>query len=204
MFGLSLYYTYLLIVWGVFRLFFKFPELIDELWFKPVLWLLPLYWVWQKEGRKIKFFSGNPLRAIAWGAGVGGLYVLMVLIINVGRFGSESLTKIPLNVGEILGLGLVTAVVEELVFSGFVFQKVLKMVKNLGVSMAVSASMFSLIHVPIGLFVYKYSLGQMVGFLMVVGLLSAANAYLMGRTKNVLAPIVSHFMWLAVAGLLSR
>ncbi len=204
LFWLSVYYTYLLLVWGVFRLLFKFPTLIDELWFKPVLWLLPLYWVWYKGGRKIKFFAGSGGKALLWGVGVGSLYVAIVVLINLKRFGMETIGGVALNMGEIMGVGLITAICEELVFSGYIFQSILQKVKKIEKAMMITAVMFAAIHIPIGLFVYGYGAGQMVGFLAVVGLLSAANAYLMGRTRNVLAPILSHFMWLTVVSLLAR
>jgi len=41
--------TYLLIVWGFYRFLFKLPEEIEELIIKPLVWLLPVFYLLRKE-----------------------------------------------------------------------------------------------------------------------------------------------------------
>lgn len=189
------YYLYLLVVWGVFRLLFKLPVLLDELWFKPVLWLLPLYFFWYREGRVVKLFGGEWKRALLWGVGVGGFYLLVIKGLKLARAGMGGVEGLELTSWDLVGVGVVTAVTEEIVFSGYLFSKVMGIVKNVWTGMVINGVMFGLIHVPIGLFVYQYSGGEMTGFLLMVGLLAAANGYLMWRTKNVIAPIMAHWLW---------
>jgi len=56
---LGVYYFYLLLVWGSFRYWIRLPEVVEELWFKPVIWLLPLYWWRISLKGKPELFSGK-------------------------------------------------------------------------------------------------------------------------------------------------
>lgn len=194
------YYTYLLLAWGFFRLLFKFPDNIEELWFKPVIWLVPLLWLWMtdKGKQRVEFFAGKWLDALKWGLGLGLAYGVVAAITSLQKYGSvnlESLLVYDTGTLEFLGLGLVTAISEELVFSGYIFQKLKLDLGNSWVAMVSTAVLFALIHIPISIFVYQYGFLEMLGFLLVVGMVSFGNAFLMDRTKNVLAPILSHWLW---------
>jgi len=115
------YYCYLLLVWGFFRLLVKFPDLIEELWLKPLIWLLPLLWIWVGEKKRIRFFSGSMKTALVWGFGLGVLYTLVALAAGVGKYGSLSEMKVGGDLEgwvDVVGIGLATAITEELVFSG--------------------------------------------------------------------------------------
>ena len=48
-FKVLVYYVYLLMAWGLFRLLVRLPDIIEELWFKPVVWMFPLWWLWLRE-----------------------------------------------------------------------------------------------------------------------------------------------------------
>ena len=109
--GIGIYYVYLLLVWGGIRYGLRFPDVIEELWFKPVIWLVPLFW-WRLgwKGRP-ELFSGN-----WWLSGKLGLLVGVVYFVLIRWLGGVS----SLSWGwDILGVALVTAIVEELAFSGF-------------------------------------------------------------------------------------
>jgi len=61
--------------------------------------------------------------------------------------------------------------------------------------MLVTALMAALIHVPIAVFVLNYSMVQLAGYLLLVVLVSIGNTWVMSKSKNVLAPIMSHWLW---------
>lgn len=190
------YYVYLVIVWGFFRLLFKLPEVIEEFWIKPVIWLAPLLGLWVSEKKRVAFFQGSFVKALVWGIGLGIVWMGVASVVSVARIG-----RVPFFVGDttkygdILGAAFATAVVEELVFSGYIFQKLYRKASDFSSALITTCVMFSLIHVPIGLFVYKYSPVSLLGFLVVVGLVEAGSCFLMSRTRNVAAPMIAHFMW---------
>ena len=45
--------VYLLIVWGFYRFLFQLPETIEEIFIKPVVWLLPVFFLLRSEKEKI-------------------------------------------------------------------------------------------------------------------------------------------------------
>jgi len=49
----SLLAAFLLVVWGFYRLIFRLPEEVEELFIKPVVWLLPVFYFLRKEGKGI-------------------------------------------------------------------------------------------------------------------------------------------------------
>ena len=155
------YVVYLLLVWGVFRWWVRLPEVIEELWFKPVIWLTPwFWWYWGKKG-KPELFSGNKLKAIVWGLLAGGLYFLLVSLLR-----SDLKVSFSLN---LIALGLVTAVVEELTLSGLFLglwdegwgKRMLHVWGVVLLSVGV--------HLPIVLFVYKWSGVDLLGQILLVG-----------------------------------
>jgi len=190
------YYSYLLIVWGFFRLLFRFPEMVEEVWFKPVIWLLPLFWIWFGERDKVSFFAGSKIKAVLMGLGVGLLYMMVAAVSGWAKADANSLVIGQESWwGDIVGLGLVTAISEEMVFSGYIFMNVWRLLRKLWLAMLVTALMAALIHVPIAVFVLNYSMVQLAGYLLLVVLVSIGNTWVMSKSKNVLAPIMSHWLW---------
>ena len=47
--NVSILSAYLLVVWGLYRFFFQLPEEIEELFIKPIVWLLPVAYLVRKE-----------------------------------------------------------------------------------------------------------------------------------------------------------
>lgn len=187
---LLFYYLYLLLVWGFFRLFFSFSDLTEEVLFKPIIWLAPLLAVWFSDRKKIKFFQGSIYQSIFWGGVISLLFVMSLWITRV------SLPVVPGNgFWEFAGISLVTAICEELVFAGFIYLKLKQLTKKEYLSMTLTILSFVLIHIPIAIFVYKYSFFQLFLYLLLVGLVSMGSLFVMMRSKNVLGSILSHWSW---------
>lgn len=193
---LASYYAYLLIVWGFFRLLFKFPDLIEEVWFKPIIWLLPLLLLWFPEAKKLPFFKGKMLPSIVFGLGLGAFYLVVLFLTGLGK-GHFTLAPVLTSTGfwEFAGISLVTAICEEVVFSGYIFQKLSQSFKKESISMGITLVLFALIHIPISLFIYKYSFIQLAMYLSLVTIVAWGNLFAMSKSKNVIAPILSHWMW---------
>jgi membrane protease YdiL (CAAX protease family) len=96
---------------------------------------------------------------------------------------------------DVVGIGLVTAVTEEVVFSGYLLQKIKGFVVSEWMAITLTGLGFALLHLPIAIFVYGYGGGEMLGFLVVIMLMAMGNYWVMMRTRNVIAPILSHWWW---------
>lgn len=190
-----MYYVYLLTAWGLFRLLIRLPEVIEELWFKPVVWMLPLWWLWSKEKKRVSFFEGSVKKALLWGMGLGLLYGLVAWLAGWSKYGEIRLDSEVMGWLDVVGIGLVTAVTEEVVFSGYLLQKIKGFVVSEWMAITLTGLGFALLHLPIAIFVYGYGGGEMLGFLVVIMLMAMGNYWVMMRTRNVIAPILSHWWW---------
>jgi len=190
-----MYYVYLLTAWGLFRLLIRLPEVIEELWFKPVVWMLPLWWLWSKEKKRVSFFEGSVKKALLWGMGLGLLYGLVAWLAGLSKYGEIRLDSEVMGWLDVVGIGLVTAVTEEVVFSGYLLQKIKGFVVSEWMAITLTGLGFALLHLPIAIFVYGYGGGEMLGFLVVIMLMAMGNYWVMMRTRNVIAPILSHWWW---------
>jgi len=186
---LLFYFGYIFLVWGSFRYFIRLPEVIEELWFKPVIWLVPLFW-WQLSfGRKIRFFEGDWRKTLLFGL-LGGLIYFVVLRLFLQ-------TQFTFDVNR-AGIAAVTAVVEELTFSGFVLSLLVLEIKKEEVALGLMALGFALIHLPINLFVFHLPLQALAGAFLLAFFVGLINGFLRLRSNNVLSAVIAHFVYLVL------
>jgi len=187
------YYIYLLICWGVFRYFVRLPEVIEELWFKPVIWLVPLFW-WQLSmgTNKIKMFGSGPGFSSLLGVMMGIVYFVLIRRLDLSGI------KFDIN---LIGMVLATAVTEELVFSGFAAGYLEKIQEGKAVNLLIIGLMVAIIKVPILLFVYRLGMQEMLGVILFTGASGVINAWIRVETGNVTGSILARVgMNLAVLG----
>ena len=124
--------VYLLIVWGFYRFLFQLPETIEELIIKPVVWLLPVFYLLKKEEEGISSLGvtlKNLFPAVYYSLGLGAFFVMEALVINFVKYDGKF--DLRANIGTLplltsLGLSFATAISEELAFRGYVFQRCYK------------------------------------------------------------------------------
>src|SRR3989344_7107970 len=186
---LLFYFGYVFLVWGSFRYFISLPEVIEELWFKPVIWLAPLFW-WQFSLRnKVRFFEGGWEKTLLWGL-LGGLIYFVILRLFVQ-------TQFVFEVNK-AGIAAVTAVVEELTFSGFVLSLLVLEIKKERTALGLTALGFALIHLPINLFVFHLPLLTLMGAFLLAFFVGLINGFLRSRSNNVLSAVIAHFVYLVL------
>src|SRR3989338_11333877 len=81
--------TYLLIVWGLYRFLFKLPDEVEELFVKPIFWLVPVFYLLSKEKAKISSLGvtlKNLFPAIYFALGLGAFFVIEAIIINFIKY----------------------------------------------------------------------------------------------------------------------
>lgn len=177
------YVVYLLLVWGSFRWWVRLPEVIEELWFKPVIWLMPWFWWYIAKGRRPRLFDGDKKRAVFLGLLVGAIYFLTIFWL-----------RRDLRLGwswDILGLSVVIAVVEETTMSGLFLglwdEKWGKKMSHVwGVLLLVI-----LVHLPMSLFVYRSEGLDLWGQILLIGGVAGINGWLRQKSNNVISPILA-------------
>jgi hypothetical protein len=165
---------------------------IEELWFKPVLWLVPLFWWNLALKEKIVMFRNKWRMSLLGGLGVGAVYFL---IIKYKSFGS-----IQFDV-DLWGVALATAVTEELTFSGFIAGYLEKMRKGKWTNYLIVGLMTAVIRAPILIFVYMATGKEILGVMLVALISGMINALIRVRSGNVVGSILARLgMTLAVLG----
>jgi len=197
------YYIYLFLVWGSFRYFIQLPVVIEELWFKPVIWLAPLFWWNLSLKDRVEMFSnkrgslmfgklGGLWSSLLFGLGMGVLYYVILRRFN---FSNVNL------VSDTIGVAIATAVTEELVFSGFVAGYLEKINKGDFINFVLVGMMVAMIRLPIVLFLYRLGLIEFLGVMLIAGASGAVNAWLRVKTGNVTGSILARIgMNLATLG----
>ncbi|HCQ31322.1 TPA: hypothetical protein DIU27_02990 [Candidatus Collierbacteria bacterium] len=186
------YYLYILIIWGSFRYFVQLPSVIEELWFKPVIWIIPLFW-WQLSMKeKVQMFGKKWTASCLMGLFVGAMYFILIRRFNLTGLKWET---------NLLGVVLATAVTEELTFSGFVAGYLEKIQKGKWINLLIVGLMVSVIRLPILMFVYKLGVGELLGVFLFSGASGVINAWIRVETGNVSGSVLARMgLNLAVLG----
>lgn len=193
--------VYLLIVWGFYRFLFQLPEPFEELVIKPIIWLIPVYYLLRKERQDVSSLgitTKGIFPSIYYALGLGAFFVLEALIINYIKYKGQF--SLGANIGELpfltsLGLSFATAFSEEITFRGYVFTRIWKFLGNEVYSNIVTSVFWALIHVPITIFVWKLDLISALTYLLLTTIFGIGSAFVFARTKNILSPILLHVLW---------
>lgn len=165
-------------------MFVHLPDVIEELWFKPVIWITPLFW-WSltfKGKDRLTMFEKNGIISLLLGTIVGVIYFGILKKLD---FVNISFTS------NLIGVALATAVTEELVFSGFIAGYLDKVSKNGNLNLLIVGLMVALMRMPILLLIYKVNFIQGLGVLLFAAASGAINAWIRTRTGNVAGSIVA-------------
>lgn len=194
-------YLFIFIVWGLYRLIFRLPESVEEIILKPLLWLVPTFYIVFKIEKKgllsLGYNTKDFGRSFLKGLSFGVLFLVVGLSLNYIRYGGFEFKNLPL--GEFfwpaIFLSFVTAITEETVFRGYILNRLWEITKSGGAANILSSVGFSLIHLPITIFIYHYSLPQVFIFTLLVFLSSLGSGLLFVWTKNIWASILIHVFW---------
>lgn len=193
--------VYLLIVWGFYRFLFQLPEQIEELFIKPVVWILPVLYLVRVERQTLESIgitTKSLFPAIYYALGLGAFFVIEALIINFVKYGGQF--NLGANIGNLpllpaLGLSFATAISEELAFRGYIFTRVWKFMKNEVYANLLTSVFWAMIHVPITIFVWKLDFTAAVTYLVLTTIFGVGSAFVFARTKNIVSPILLHVLW---------
>ncbi len=192
--------AYLLIVWGCYRLIFKLPEEVEEFIVKPVVWLLPVFYLLNKERlglASIGISHKNLFPSIYFALGLGAIFVMEALVLNYLKYGGLNFAA---NIGDkilfaSLGISFATAISEEIAFRGYIFSRVWSSTGNEWLANLTTNGVWVLIHIPWLLFVQRLTPGPLLVNLLVTGAFGVGSAFVFARTKNILSSIFLHVLW---------
>lgn len=197
----TIYFVYLLIIWGFYRFLFRLPEEIEELVVKPVIWLIPVfYMVFRKERGGLSSLGitfKNLFSAIYFSIGLGSIFVVVGLLANLLKHGSINFEA---NIGDIaflpgLGLTFATALSEEITFRGYLFTRLWKVFKSEWSANLITTLAWTAIHVPVAFFVWRLSFPQGIVFLLLTAMFGFGSSFVFARTKNIVSSILLHVLW---------
>lgn len=193
--------VYLLLVWGFYRFLFKLPDEVEELVIKPIVWLLPVFYLVNKEHKKLESIGitlKNLFPAIYYALGLGAFFVIEAVIVNFLKYGGQF--DLGANIGALpllpaLGLSFATAISEEITFRGYIYTRVLAYVKSEPIANIMTSVFWATIHVPVTIFVWKLDFSAAVIYLLLTTLFGIGSSFVFARTKNILSPILLHVLW---------
>ena len=196
----TIFAVYLLIVWGFYRNILKFPDEVEEIFIKPVIWLVPVFFLVKKENKNLASVGvtlRNFFPSVYLALGFGVFFAVEGLLINYLKnnglvFGA--------NIGSssfwaAFGLSFITATSEEIAFRGYLFSRIWMALKNEFWANILTSIFWALIHVPAAIFVWKLNFEAAITYLCLATLFGIGAAFIYARTKNIFSPVLLHVFW---------
>jgi membrane protease YdiL (CAAX protease family) len=198
--NVTVYAAYLIVVWAFYRFLFKFPDNVEELVIKPVIWLVPLFCLLHKERESLASIGitlKNLFPAIYLSLGLGSVFVVEGLLTNYLKYGHLNFAA---NIGSLplmssLGLSFATAISEETAFRGYIYSRLSSVIGGDWTANIIQTLLWTGIHVPIAFFIWDYTLLQGIIYLSITAIFGLGSAFIFSRTKNVFGSILLHVLW---------
>ncbi len=196
----TVYSAFLLLFWAFYRFLFKFPDNIEELIIKPIIWIGPILWMNSKEGFSLLSLGitfKNLFPSIYLSLGLGAIFIIEGVLTNLFKYGHFNFGA---NIGNIpllysLGLSFATAFSEEISFRGYIFGRLSFALKDEWAANVVSSLIWTLVHVPIAFFVWKLGLVSGLLYLLLTAAFGIGSAFIFAKTKNIFGSILLHVLW---------
>jgi len=195
-------FAFIFIVWGCYRLIFRLPENFEELVLKPIFWLGPTFWLVLKGEKKklssLGITSKNFFKSVYLGIGMGMLFALAAALSNYLKYEGFKFREFGQNGYSFLLPFLVsfsTAFCEETVFRGYLFNRLKEVLRNEWTANWLTGILFVLIHLPISIFVFHYSLIQLLTYSLLIFIFSLGSAIVFFQTGNIVSSILAHVFW---------
>jgi membrane protease YdiL (CAAX protease family) len=198
--NITVYSTYLIIIWAFYRFIFTLPDEVEELVVKPIIWLLPLFYFVRKEGLTLESLGitlKNLFSSIYLSLGLGAVFVLEGVLTNYLKYGHLNFGA---NLGALpfattLGLSFATAFSEEIAFRGYIFSRLWLGLGNEIVANLITTLLWTAIHVPIAFFVWDLGLSAGLLYLFLTFVFGFGSSFVFARTKNVFGSMLLHVLW---------
>lgn len=195
-------FGFIFVVWGCYRLVFRFPEEFEEVVLKPIIWLGPTFWVVSRKEKKrlssLGLTTKNFFKSLYLGIGLGMIFALVGIFANFIKYGGLKFSGYQKDwlifLGS-FGVSFATAFCEETVFRGYIFSRLKEILKEENQANILTGVMFVFVHLPISIFVFHYSFFQLLIYCCLVFLFSFGSAIVFGHTENIFSSILAHLFW---------
>lgn len=195
-----LVWLFVLVVWYLYRTFFFFPEWVDEVLVKPLVFLGPIVYLLKKEKKDLSSLGikkGNLFADLYLGIFLGFLFALEGLLANWLKYGRFSFAPIlnlkGMGILVYIFLSLATSFSEEILGRGFLFKRIFEKSKNLSQAAVYSSLLFLCLHLPIAF--KNLSSPALIIYLLSVFILGVANSLIFNLRKTLTLPILIHTFW---------
>ena len=193
-------YTFVFVVWGLYRLLFPVHVWIEETILKFLVFGVPTFWVvFYKEKRSLEDL-GMSTRGLIVSLYFGLLFGLwlavfgnVVSFINDGSLGFN-LDLTVSDFRDLLVLGLFTAFWEQILFMGYMLPRLVRALRHEMLAISIVALLFAVLHMPIQI-VSGVGFAQLTIRFILLFTLEFGNGVLYLRFKNLAAPIFAHLAW---------
>lgn len=194
------YSTYLLLVWALYRFLFQLPDQVEELVIKPIVWLIPIFWLSSKEKLSLSSLGitfKNLFPSIYLSLGLGAVFVLEAVLTNFFKYGHFNFGA---NIGDMpilssLGISFATAFSEETAFRGYIFGRLNLVLKDEWAANVASSLIWTVVHIPIAFFIWKLNFSAGLVYLFLTAIFGIGSAFVFGRTKNIFGSVLLHVLW---------
>ena len=194
------------IIWSVYRAYFNFPEWIDELVVKPVIFAFPIFYlVLIREKGDLSDLGLKPspkefMTDLYFGVFLGALFALEGLGANYLKYGNFSFSpsqalKVTSGVGVFFLLNLMTSVWEEILGRGYLYLRLYKITNNQFSASVTSSFLFLLLHIPIMFTRLHLTGSSLIIYPISILLLGITNCYLFSLRGSLTLPILLHAFW---------
>lgn len=185
-------YLIIFVLWTGYRIIFRLPEWVDEFVAKPIVWLTPLLFLRKDTfGNTLKSLKINISHNILFGLSIGILYFCAYILFFSANPTHFSLKGIYLQ----LIIAFSTGFIEELVFRRYFLEEALLFFNDRIISNSFVTLLFTLIHLPIIIFVYRYSLAETLSYLSLLTISGFIYGLVYLHRKSLLASTMTHAAW---------
>jgi membrane protease YdiL (CAAX protease family) len=194
------------LIWAFYRAYFHFPEWVDELLVKPLVFVLPVFLVVLiKEKKGLSELGLRPAPRTFFtdmyiGVVIGIFFALEGLLVNYlkyAKFSFTPLASLQLSGGVVgfLFINFATSLWEEILGRGYMYKRLFETTNNQFKSAATSSFLFLLLHIPI-MFVQLRLMGpSLIVYPVSIMILGITNCYLFSIRGSLTLPILLHLFW---------
>jgi len=196
-------FSFIFIVWSFYRYLPQaLPLWLEEIILKPLFWVIPTIWIVKRVEKQswssLGFTKKRIFTSLYWGIGLGLVFAFEGLLTNIFKYKGLNLASLDYSSLEFFGLILlsfVTAFSEELVFRGYIFNRLWTIWGKESLANIVSSLLFVVVHLPVGIFVLGYKPTIMLAYLFFIFVFGFGSAFVFGRSRNLASSILLHVFW---------
>lgn len=190
-------YFLIVVFWTVYRYLFQYPEWIDEFIAKPLLQVLPVlltvFFLEKKSFGTLGVSAKKPMIQLGVGLLVGGVLFVEAFVMKQMN---HAIRTVPID-SLLLAffVSLATGLTEELVFRGYFTSRIMEAIENVYVANAVQTLLFIVIHIPLMIFLFHYSIADMAAYSLQIGILGYIYGIVYIKQESIIPSTVAHTIW---------